>query len=79
MNNPIYTGLLKDHLQNYVDLKRAMGHKFNHDASNLKRFDSFVLEKYPEDWPYKGNRIGLVQQKNLRGTGNPISPSLTHS
>ena len=49
MNKHIYTGPLKDHLQNYVDLKRAMGHKFDMDASNLKRFDSFILEKYPEE------------------------------
>jgi integrase/recombinase XerD len=48
MTNPIYTGLLKDHLQNYVDLKRALGYKFDHDISHLKHFDSFVLEKYPE-------------------------------
>lgn len=48
MINPIYTGPLKDHLQNYVDLRRAMRHKFVHDASNLKRFDSFIVGKYPE-------------------------------
>ena len=48
MINPIYTGPLKDHLQNYVDLKRAIGCKFDADASNLKYFDSFILEKYPE-------------------------------
>lgn len=48
MNNPIYTSPLKGHLQSYVDLKRALGCKFDEDASNLKRFDSFILEKYPE-------------------------------
>jgi integrase/recombinase XerD len=48
MNNPIYTGPLKDHLQNYVDLKRAIGYKFDLDASHLKHFDSFGLEKYQE-------------------------------
>ena len=48
MTKPIYTGPLKDHLQNYVDLQRAMGHKFVDEADNLKRFDLFVLEKYPE-------------------------------
>mgnify|MGYP006410131063 FL=1 len=48
MINPIYTGPLKDHLQNYVDLKRAIGYKFDIDASHLKHFDCFVLEKYPE-------------------------------
>ncbi len=48
MTNPIYTGPLKDHLQNYVDLKRAMGYKFDAEASCLKRFDRFTLEKYPD-------------------------------
>lgn len=48
MTNPIYTGPLKDHLQHYVDLKRAIGYKFNEEASHLKRFDIFILEKYPE-------------------------------
>lgn len=47
MTNPIYTGPLKDHLQNYVDLKRAIGCKFDTEASYLKRFDRFILEKYP--------------------------------
>ncbi|MCI5057792.1 MAG: tyrosine-type recombinase/integrase [Flavobacteriales bacterium] len=45
MTNPIYTGPLKDHLQNYVDLKRSLGHKFDHEVSHLKRLDSFILEK----------------------------------
>ncbi len=48
MNNPIYTGPFKDHLQNYVDLKKAIGCKFDAEASCLKRFDRFILEKYPE-------------------------------
>lgn len=48
MNNPIYTGPFKDHLQNYVDLKRALGYKFGLEARSLKRFDSLVLEKYSE-------------------------------
>lgn len=48
MNNPIYAGPLQDHLQNYVELKRALGCKFDEDAKNLKRFDNFALEKYPE-------------------------------
>ncbi len=48
MNNPIYTDLLKDHLQNYIDLKRAIGYKFDLEASHLKRFVCFVSKKYPE-------------------------------
>ena len=48
MTNPIYTSPLKDHFQNYVDLKRAIGYKFDEEANCLKRFDRFIFEKYPE-------------------------------
>jgi integrase len=48
MTNPIYTGPLKNHLQNYLELNRAIGYKVSPTASHLKDFDNFVLEKYPE-------------------------------
>ncbi len=48
MNNIIYAGPFKIHIQNYVKLKQAIGYKFHTDASHLKRFDRFTLEKYPE-------------------------------
>ena len=48
MNNPIYTGPFKDHIKNYISFKQAIGHKFDTEARRLKRFDSFLLEKYPE-------------------------------
>jgi integrase len=48
MNNPIYTSPFKDHFQNYVDLKRASGYTFDEEAIHLKRFDTFILEKYQE-------------------------------
>ncbi len=48
MNNILYTSSFKDHLQNYIDLKRAIGYKFDTDASHLKRFDDFIMEKYLE-------------------------------
>jgi integrase/recombinase XerD len=48
MANLIYTSPLKNHLQNYIDLKRAIGCKFDIEENHLKHFDSFVLEKYPE-------------------------------
>ena len=47
MNNP-YEGPFKEHIQNHIDLKQAIGYKFHSEADNLKRFDRFILEKYPE-------------------------------
>lgn len=48
MNNPIYVGPFKGHLQNYIELKRAVGYKFDTEAGRLKCFDKFTHEKYPE-------------------------------
>lgn len=48
MNNIYYAGPFKDHLQNHVDLKQAVGYKYDAEASHLKRFDKFTLDKYPE-------------------------------
>lgn len=48
MNNIIYTGPFKGHIQNYVDLKRALGYKYDANADHLKRFDRFTVEKYPK-------------------------------
>lgn len=48
MNEIIYSGPFKDHIQNHVELKQAVGYKYDADASHLKRFDRFTLEKYPQ-------------------------------
>ena len=48
MHSILYTGPFKDHLQNYVDLKRAVGYKYDTEVGHLKRFDRFTLERYPE-------------------------------
>ncbi len=48
MNNTHYTGPFKDHIQNYIDLKQAVGYKYDAEVNHLKRFDRFILEKYPE-------------------------------
>ena len=48
MNNLIYEGPFKEHIQNYVELKQAIGYKFTTEANHLKRFDRFTLKKYPE-------------------------------
>lgn len=47
MRKIIYEGLFKDHIKNHVELKRAVGYKYDTDAENLRRFDRFTLEKYP--------------------------------
>jgi integrase/recombinase XerD len=48
MNNFIYAGPFKNHIQNHVKLKQAVGYKYHTDAGHLKRFDQFTLEKYPQ-------------------------------
>ncbi len=48
MHNIFYRGPLKDHIQNYIELKKAIGYKYDTEACHLKRFDQFTLEKYPE-------------------------------
>lgn len=47
MSDIKYEGPFKDHLQNHVELKQAVGYKYETDARHLKRFDRFTLEKYP--------------------------------
>lgn len=47
MNEIIYEGPFKDHIQSHVELKRAVGYKYDTDARHLKRFDLFTLDKHP--------------------------------
>lgn len=47
MNEIIYEGPFKNHIQDHVELKQAVGYKYDTDADHLKRFDRFTLEKYP--------------------------------
>lgn len=48
MNNIIYKGPFKEHIQNHVKLKKAVGYKYDTEAVHLKRFDKFTIEKYPD-------------------------------
>src|SRR5438105_4087366 len=48
MTNIIYIGPFKDHIQNFVKLKQAIGYKYIDSAELLERFDRFTLEKYSE-------------------------------
>lgn len=47
MNNIIYKGPFKLHIQNYIKLKKSIGYKYDTEAGHLKRFDKFTMEKYP--------------------------------
>ena len=46
MNNIIYTGPFKEHIKKYIELKQAIGYKYDTEAKHLKRFDQFILHKY---------------------------------
>jgi integrase/recombinase XerD len=48
MSDINYEGPFKDHMQNYVALKQAIGYKYDTEIDHFKRFDRFTLEKYPE-------------------------------
>lgn len=48
MNNMMYEGPFKDHIHNHVELKKAVGYKYDADAAHLKRFDRFTSGKYPD-------------------------------
>jgi integrase len=47
MSEIIYEGSFKGHIKDHVELKRAVGYKYDMEAKHLKRFDRFTLEKYP--------------------------------
>lgn len=42
-----YKGPFKSHIQNHVELKQAVGYKYDSEIDHFKRFDRFTLEKYP--------------------------------
>jgi integrase/recombinase XerD len=48
MSEIIYEGPFKEHIQDHVELKRAVGYKYDIDVGHLKRFDKFTLEKHPQ-------------------------------
>lgn len=43
-----YEGPFRNHIKNHVELKRAVGYKYDADANHLKRFDRFTFEKYSD-------------------------------
>lgn len=48
MNSIIYEGPFREHIQNHIQLKKAVGYKYDTEAMRLKCFDKFTQEKYPD-------------------------------
>ncbi len=46
MSEILYEGPFKNHIQNHVELKKAIGYKYDTDSRHLKRFDRFTMKKY---------------------------------
>lgn len=47
MGKVVYESFFKDHMRNHVDLKQAVGYKYETEAAHLKRFDRFLVDNYP--------------------------------
>ena len=47
MKSNIYLGPFKKNLQSHIELKKALGYKYDTDAEHLMRFDRFMMQKYP--------------------------------
>ena len=48
MRNYLFSGPFAEHIKNHVQLKQAVGYKYEAEAKHLLRFSSFIVEKYPE-------------------------------
>jgi len=46
MNKYTYYGPFKTYIQDFIELKQAVGYKYFTEAGHLKRFDTFTIEKY---------------------------------
>lgn len=47
MNKYVYYGPFKTYIEDFVELKQAIGYKYFSEAGHLKRFDTFTFDKYP--------------------------------
>jgi integrase/recombinase XerD len=46
MNKYTYSGPFKNYIQDFIEIKQAIGYKYLSEAEHLKRFDKFTEEKY---------------------------------
>lgn len=47
MNKTTYEGPFKEHIRKHIELKQAIGFKYQTEELRLKDFDKFTLKKYP--------------------------------
>ena len=47
MDNYIFKGPFKMYIQNHIELKQAIGYKYEAEANHLLRFSTFTADKYP--------------------------------
>ena len=43
-----YEGPFKDYIKDHLELKQAVGYKYDINVEQLKHFDNFIMEKYPD-------------------------------
>lgn len=47
MGKIVYESFFKDYLRSHVDLKQALGYRYETEEVQLKRFDRYLVENYP--------------------------------
>ncbi len=70
MNNYIFKGPFKMYIENHIQLKQAIGYKYETEANHLLRFSAFTADKYPNingltkeivlDWCSKKNHESRI-------------------
>jgi len=48
MRKYLFSGPFAEHIKNHIQLKQAVGYKYEAEAKHLLRFSSFTAEKHPE-------------------------------
>ncbi len=80
MGKIIYESSFKNYIQSHVDLKQAVGYKYDTDADHLKRFDRFILENYPLATSLtKEIVLNWCSKKSYEFTSKPMLSCLHHS
>ena len=77
MGKIVYESSFKNHIQSHVDLKQAIGYKYETDADHLKRFDQFLAENYPLATSLtKEMVLNWCSKKSYEFTGKPMRSCL---
>ena len=50
MRKHLFIGPFAEYIKNYIQLKQAVGYKYEAEANHLLRFSAFTAERYPEAW-----------------------------